>query len=197
MHAPPRWARPARAGPAVQSAAIRAVTLALLAVGLEWGRVLAARRPELALPALVIGGAALAALGLGARPRDLGLSRSLLGYRLVSGLALAAVLLLPALARQHPGPLLPAPLAAAAIAVSIGEEIAFRGALYGAIDSWLGPAPAVMGSSLVFTAGHVLSHPPEFLLAVMAAGLLLGAWRWACSDLVAPIVAHCVADLAL
>ena len=54
-----------------------------------------------------------------------------------------------------------------------------------------------LGSSLVFTAGHVLSRPPEILLAVAAAGVLLAVWRWACGDLVAPIVAHCVADLAL
>lgn len=197
MRAPLRWGRLARTGLAGQPAALRAVGLAVLALALEWGRVLAARRPELALPALVIGGAALGTLGLGFSPRELGLSRSLLGFRLVSGAAVAVVLLLPALARQHPGPVLPAPYAAAAIAVSIGEEIAFRGALFAAIDSWLGPAPAVLGSSLVFAAGHVLSHPPEFLLAVTAAGLLLAVWRWACDDLVAPIVAHCIADLAL
>ncbi len=27
--------------------------------------------------------------------------------------------------------------------------------------------------------------------------LLPAVWRWACGDLVAPIVAHCIADLAL
>jgi len=178
-------------------AAARAAGVAALALGLEWGRVLAARRPELALASLVVGGAALGALGLGFSARELGLSRSQLGLRLVSGVAVAAVLLLPALARERPGPLLPPPFAVAAIAVSVGEEIAFRGALFAALDAWLGPAAAIVGSSLVFTAGHVLSHPPAFLLAVAAAGVLLATWRWACRDLVAPIVAHCVADLAL
>jgi membrane protease YdiL (CAAX protease family) len=178
-------------------AALRAVGLAALALGLEWGRVLAAREPALVLASLVLGGCLLSALGLGFRARELGLSRSHLGLRLVGGVAVAAVLLLPALAREHPGPLLPAPFAAAAIAVSVGEEIAFRGALFAAIDAWLGPAPAILGSSLVFTAAHALSHPPEFLLAVAAAGVLLSTWRWACDDLVAPIVAHCIADLAL
>jgi hypothetical protein len=43
----------------------------------------------------------------------------------------------------------------------------------------------------------VLSHPPDFLVPVAAAGVLLGTWRWACRDLVAPIVGHCIADLAL
>ena len=43
----------------------------------------------------------------------------------------------------------------------------------------------------------MLSHPPEFLGAVAAAGLLLALWRWACKDLVAPILGHVIADLAL
>lgn len=179
------------------TAAARAAGIGALALGLEWGRVLAARQPELTLASLVVGGAALTALGLGFGARDLGLSRSRLGLKLVGGVAVGVVLLLPALVRQHPGPLLPAPYALAAVSVSIGEEIAFRGALFAAIDAWLGPAPAVVGSALVFTAGHVLSHPPEFLLPVAAAGVLLATWRWACRDLVVPIVAHCVADLAL
>ena len=29
------------------------------------------------------------------------------------------------------------------------------------------------------------------------AGLLLGTWRWACRDLVGPILGHVIADLAL
>ncbi len=177
--------------------AVRAAGLAALALGLEWGRVLAAREPGLALASLIVGGAALSALGLGFSARELGLSSSRLGLRLASGIAIAAALLLPALVREHPGPLLPAPFAVAAIAVAAGEEIAFRGALFAAIDAWLGPAPAILGSALVFAAGHVLSHPPEFLPAVAAVGVLLATWRWACGDLVAPIVAHCVADLAL
>src|SRR5262245_9396062 len=177
--------------------AARAAFLAALALGLEWGRALAVRRPEIALAALVLGGAALSALGLGFTARTLGLSRSDLALRLLGGVGLGAVLLLPAVARQSPAPILPVPFAVAAIAVSVGEEVAFRGALFAAIQEWLGPGPAILGSSLVFTAGHVLSHPPEFLLAVAAAGILLAVWRWACRDLVAPIVAHCIADLAL
>jgi len=30
-----------------------------------------------------------------------------------------------------------------------------------------------------------------------AAGLLLALWRWACKDLVGPILGHVIADLAL
>lgn len=193
---PPRLGRvPERlTGPAV---AFRALGIGALALGVMWARVLAARQPDVALPSLVVGGAALTALGLGFGVRNLGLSPSRLGLKLVAGLVVGLVLLLPALARHQPGPALPAPYVAAAISVSVGEEIAFRGALFAAIDAWRGPAPAVVGSALVFTAGHLLSHPPEFLLPVAAVGVLLGTWRWACRDLVVPIVAHCVGDLVL
>ena len=86
---------------------------------------------------------------------------------------------------------------AAAVAVSIGEEIAFRGALFAALED-LGGAPlAVIGTTLAWTAAHALSHPAEFLPAVAAAGLLLAIWRMTFRDLVAPIVAHTIADLAL
>jgi membrane protease YdiL (CAAX protease family) len=85
----------------------------------------------------------------------------------------------------------------AAVAVSVGEEIAFRGALFGALAEAGGPALAVLGSTLVWTAAHALSHPAAFLPAVAAAGLLLGTWRWACRDLVGPVVGHVIADLSL
>jgi membrane protease YdiL (CAAX protease family) len=94
-------------------------------------------------------------------------------------------------------PLLPAGLAAAAIAVSIGEELAFRGALFAALEDAGGAAVAVVGTTALWTAAHALSHPPEFLFSVAAAGLLLGVWRMACRDLIGPIIAHVIADLAL
>jgi membrane protease YdiL (CAAX protease family) len=120
-----------------------------------------------------------------------------MALRIVGGCALAVVLLLPAATRAGAAPLLPLWLALPAVVVSIGEEIAFRGALYGALED-LGGAPlAVLGSTALWTAAHALSHPPEFLLAVAAAGLLLAIWRWACNDLVAPIIGHVFADLAL
>jgi membrane protease YdiL (CAAX protease family) len=182
----------ARAQPA------RAAAVGLFAIGLEWGRALALRFGADPAPALLIGGGALCLLALGWRPSELGLGRSELALRLLGGLALAAVLLLPAAVRWSGAPVPLAPnLALAAVLVSAGEELAFRGAFYRALDQLGGPVVAVVGSTFAFTAAHALSHPPVFLLPVAAAGLLLGLWRWACRDLVAPMTAHILADLAL
>ena len=176
---------------------VRAAVLASYILLVEWTRALAAIASRDTVGVLVIGGLALV-LCAGFVPFDrLGLGRSRLGLRILGGLALAVVLLLPAAARASAAPILPAFLALPAIVVSIGEEIAFRGALFAALED-LGGAPlAIIGSTALWTAAHALSHPPEFLFAVAAAGLLLGLWRWACKDLVGPIVGHVIADLAL
>ena len=163
----------------------------------EWARVSIQERPGLAIAALVIGGVALGVVALGTPPDRLGLGTSRIGLRIVGGMALGVVLLLPAAVRSSAVPILPAGLAVAAVAVSIGEELAFRGALYAALDEMGGAPLAVVGSTAVWTAAHALSHPPAFLGAVAAAGLLLALWRWACRDLVAPIIGHVIADLAL
>jgi membrane protease YdiL (CAAX protease family) len=187
--AAPRWA--------LTRALTRGVVLAILALGLEYGRVLVGRTPGLEVPSLVVGGVALCVLAVGWRPRELGLGTSRMAGRLLGGLALAVVLLLPAAVRWGGGPSLGPSLAMAAVAVSLGEELAFRGALFAALESAGGPVLAVLGSTFVWTLAHVISHPPQFLPAVAAAGLLLGVWRWACRDLVGPIIAHVLADVAL
>lgn len=176
---------------------MRAGLLACYVLLAEWARALIATRPFMAVPALVLGGVALGVVAIGWPPDQLGLSRSRFGLRLLGGLALGAVLLLPAAVRSTAVPLLPAGLAVAAVSVSIGEELAFRGALYAALEEVGGAPLAIVGSTVVWTAAHVLSHPPAFLGAVAAAGLVLALWRWACRDLVAPIVGHVIADLAL
>ena len=177
-------------------ARLRAAALALSIVGVEYARVVAGRLPGMAVPALLFGGLALCLFALGRTSSELGLGRDRLPARLLGGVALGAVLLLPAMVRWGGGPQLPLDLAVAAIAVSVGEEAAFRGALFAALEVF-GPLPAVLGSTAVWTAAHALSHPPTFLPAVAAAGLLLGAWRWACRDLVGPALGHVLADLAL
>ena len=177
--------------------ALRAGLVASYILLVEWTRALLAHDPHFTVAALLFGGAALAIAALGWPAGRLGLGTSHIALRVIGGLALGAVLLLPAAVRSGAVPLLPAGLAAAAIAVSIGEELAFRGALYAVLDEVGGAPLAIAGSTLAWTVAHVLSHPPEFLGAVAAAGLLLGLWRWACKDLVAPIIGHVLADLAL
>ncbi len=184
------WAVPSRS-------LARALVISAYVLAVEVMRTVVMRAPGAVVPALILGGAALMLIALGIPAQRLGLGTSRLPLRIVGGLALGAVLLLPAAARSGAAPLLPAGLAAAAVAVSIGEEIAFRGALFAALED-LGGAPlAIVGSTLLWTLAHALSHPPEFLGAVAAAGLVLALWRWACRDLVGPILGHVIADLAL
>jgi len=177
--------------------ALRAGLLAIYILLVEWTRALASTASHAAMAALILGGLALVLAGAGWPAERLGLGRSRLGLRILGGLALAAVLLLPAAARASAAPILPAFLVLPAIVVSVGEEIAFRGALYAALEDLGGAPVAIIGSTALWTAAHALSHPPQFLFSVAAAGLLLALWRWACKDLVAPIVGHVIADLAL
>ncbi|HYW23293.1 MAG TPA: CPBP family intramembrane glutamic endopeptidase [Terriglobales bacterium] len=182
---------------ALVPAPVRAIGLLLAAVLLEWARVLELRTTPWPALTLLLGGLALCLLSLGWSPDELGLGRSRLPERLLGGLALAGILLLPAAVRWAGGPALAPPFALAAVVVSVGEEVAFRGAAFVALERAFGPAVAVVGTTAGWTAAHVLSHPLQFLPAVAAAGLLLGAWRWALRDLVGPIIGHVIADLAL
>ena len=168
-----------------------------LALALEEARVQVERDPRFALVALALGGLGLSLLAFGTQPASLGLSLDHLLPRVVGGLGLAIVLLLPAAMRWGEGDQLGLPWAVAAVAVSVGEEIAFRGALFAALEEVLGGLGAVLGTTIAWTAMHVFSQPIAFLPAVAAAGLLLGIWRWRFRDLVAPIIAHVIADLAL
>ena len=174
----------------------RALGIAAFVLAVEWARALAERNQP--VPVLIVGGMALCLPALGFRAEQLGLSGQALLLRLVGGVAIAAVLLLPTALRGGGGVAASTGFAAAAaIAVSVGEELAFRGALYAALDTAWGPAAAVFGSAAAFTAAHAVSHPLPELLPLAAAGILLGAWRWAFNDLVAPILGHVLTDLAL
>jgi membrane protease YdiL (CAAX protease family) len=177
--------------------ALRVAVIATYILLVEWSRVLISTAPHAAMGALVLGGLALVLAGVGWPLDRLAIGRSRLAFRILGGLALAVVLLIPTAARASSAPIIPAFLAVPAIVVSVGEEIAFRGALYAALEDLGGAPVAIIGSTALWTAAHALSHPPEFLLAVCAAGLLLALWRWACKDLVGPIIGHVLADLAL
>lgn len=177
--------------------AVRAAMIGAYILLVEWTRALAYRVPEAAVASVVLGAAALAVTAIGWPAGRLGLGTSRLGLRILGGLALGAVLLLPAAVRASSAPIIPASLALTAVTISVAQELAFRGALYAALDEAGGAPLAILGSTVAWTAAHALSHPPAFLGAVAAAGLLLALWRWACRDLVAPIIGHVIADLAL
>jgi len=176
---------------------LRPPLLGLAVVLAEWTRVLAARMPGWEGPALLAGGLLLCLPALFVPFESLGLSRRALGLRLLAGITLAGVLLLPATIRGAALPVLPTGLLVPAALVAVGEEVAFRGALFAALETAYGPAAAVLGSTAAFVLAHVLSHPLAFLPTVATLGLLLGLWRWAFRDLIAPISAHVLADLAL
>lgn len=177
--------------------AVRAAAIAIYILLAEWSRALISTQPRAAMGALVLGGLALVVTAAGWPLERLGLGKSRFALRILGGLALAAVLLLPAAVRSSAVPILPAFLVLPAVVVAVGEEIAFRGALYAALEDLGGAPVAIIGTTALWTAAHALSHPPQFLFAVAAAGLLLALWRWACKDLVAPIIGHVIADLAL
>lgn len=177
--------------------ALRAAVIGAYILLVEWTRALATRIPGAAVVAILLGGAALMVSAIGWPAPKLGLGTSRLGLRILGGFALAAVLLLPAAVRASEAPIIPASFAVLAVIISVAQEVAFRGVLYAALDEAGGAPLAIAGSTIAWTAAHALSHPPEFLWAVAAAGLLLALWRWACRDLVAPIIGHVLADLAL
>ncbi len=175
-----------------------AFVIATAALGVEWGRALSDRNPSSFGMPVLIGGVLLCLVAAGSNAGALGFHRRELVPRLLSGAALGAILLLPTAARSAGGPpIWASPEAPIAFMIAFGEEVAFRGALFNALSAAGGAVPAIVGSSLVFTAAHVLSHPPAFLVPVAATGLLLGTWRWMFNDLVAPVVGHCIADLCL
>jgi len=115
--------------------AVRAAAIAIYILLAEWSRALISTQPRAAMGALVLGGVALVVTAVGWPLERLGLGRSQFGFRILGGFALAAVLLLPAAVRASAVPILPAFLVLPAVVVAVGEEIAFRGALYAALTA--------------------------------------------------------------
>src|SRR6266700_887815 len=86
------WAVPSRS-PA------RALVISAYVLAVEVMRTVVMRAPGAVVPALILGGAALMLIALGIPAQRLGLGTSRLPLRIVGGLALGAVLLLPARSR--------------------------------------------------------------------------------------------------
>ncbi len=80
--------------------------------------------------------------------------------------------------------------------VAVAEEIALRGALFGAVRSWRGDGVALLATTLVFALIHVPLYGIGSLPLDLAVGLLLGGLRIVSGGVLAPAVAHVIADLA-
>lgn len=127
------------------------------------------------------------------RPRDLGIGPLSVGTRILGSLILAAVFAAPAVGRalrwEHPDALWLALVAAPA------EELLCRGVIFALVARRCCPVFAVVASAVAFAAMHAAAHPPLALVAALAAGLVLGAWRAVSGDLVAPVAGHLLADV--
>jgi membrane protease YdiL (CAAX protease family) len=88
-------------------------------------------------------------------------------------------------------------LAVACIAAPLSEEAAFRGYAQGMLEKAWGSAPAaIIGSSVLFAAAHVIQgfFLPKLGL-YFAAGLIFGAIAYLTNSLWASMVVHAFADL--
>lgn len=80
--------------------------------------------------------------------------------------------------------------------VAVAEEVAFRGVLFDAIRTWCGDDGALVGTTLLFALLHVPLYGIGSLPLDLAAGMLLGGLRIVSGGVLAPAIAHVIADLA-
>jgi membrane protease YdiL (CAAX protease family) len=79
--------------------------------------------------------------------------------------------------------------------VAVAEEIVLRGALFDAVRSGFGDSAALLATTLLFAMMHVPLYGIGSLPLDLAVGLLLGGLRVVSGGVLAPAVAHVVADL--
>ncbi len=80
--------------------------------------------------------------------------------------------------------------------VAVAEEVAMRGALFDAIRTWCGDGGALVATTLLFALLHVPLYGIGSLPLDLAAGMLLGGLRMVSGGVLAPALAHVIADLA-
>jgi len=85
-------------------------------------------------------------------------------------------------------------LAALALVAGLSEEALFRGVIQEALQQRVSPAVALVLTSLVFGLVHFASS--TYVLFAAAMGFYLGSLFLLTENLLAPIVAHSVYDLA-
>ena len=80
--------------------------------------------------------------------------------------------------------------------VATAEEVALRGALFDAVRAAGGEVPALVATTLLFALIHLPLYGVGALPLDLAAGLLLGGLRVVSGGVLAPAIAHVIADLA-
>jgi membrane protease YdiL (CAAX protease family) len=144
-----------------------ALTLLVLAAGAGWR----AGRPSFRAAALGVGvGALLVATWLSAR----------------QGMALDLAPLNAAIALWTP----------IVTIVAVAEEVALRGVLFDTVRGWGGDGWALLATTVVFALMHLPLYGIGALPVDLAVGLLLGGLRIVSGGVLAPAVAHVIADLA-
>lgn len=143
---------------------------------------------------------ALLLLGVGVaagwRPGRLSVGGALLG--LLGALVLVAAPLLRdgTIQLQSPQPFVLEVWAPVVILVAVAEEVALRGALFATVNSRAGGALAVAVSAIVFALLHVPLYGWGALPLDLAAGVWLGVLRLVSGGVLAPALAHALADLS-
>lgn len=98
-----------------------------------------------------------------------------------------------------PAPTLAAAALAFAIVNAVLEEIVWRGIMQSWLAKVLAPLAAIVIQAVLFGVSHYHGVPSGWTGVALATGyaLLLGALRWKSGGLLAPILAHIAADLAI
>lgn len=139
----------------------------------------------------------MVAAGAGWRPGAR--ARAPIALGLLGGAALVAVWLT---ARGVPGIHL-APLngaiaiwTPAVTVVAVAEEVALRGALFGLVREVAGDGGALAATTVIFALIHLPLYGAGALPLDLAAGALLGGLRIVSGGVLAPALAHVIADVA-
>jgi len=139
----------------------------------------------------------LLASGAGWRPRRPNLRAVVLGT--AGGAAVVAIWI-----TAHPGIAIDLASVNAAIGlwtpivamVAVAEEVVLRGVLFNALRGWGGHGLALAVTTVLFGLMHVPLYGVGALPLDLAVGLLLGGLRIVSGGVLAPAIAHVVADLA-
>jgi membrane protease YdiL (CAAX protease family) len=151
------------------------------------------------MPAGIVFALALLALAVGAgwRPVRPSIRAAALG-------AGGGGVLVAAWVSAHPGTALDLAPLNAAIAlwtpivaiVAVAEEVVLRGVLFDAVRGWGGDGWALVVTTALFALMHLPLYGIGALPVDLAVGLLLGGLRIVSGGVLAPAVAHVIADLA-